>query len=53
MHSLTAVEDRLVLCGGRIAPDGKGVQFAAIKEHLLANAAIEWVWFDFWLCCLR
>ena len=30
------------------APDGKGVQFAAIKEHLLANAAIEWVWFDFW-----
>jgi len=29
-------------------PDAKGVQFAAIKEHLLANAAIEWVWFDFW-----
>ena len=24
------------------------MQFAAIKEHLLANAAIEWVWFDFW-----
>jgi len=30
------------------APDGKGVQFEAIKKHLLANAAIEWVWFDFW-----
>ena len=29
-------------------PDGKGVQFAAIKEHLLSNPAIEWVWFDFW-----
>ncbi len=38
MHSLTAVEDRLVLCGGRIAPDGKGVpsdeggDFAAMWE---------------------
>ena len=29
-------------------PDRNGVQFAAIKEHLLANEAIEWVWFDFW-----
>ena len=29
-------------------PDGKGVRFAAIKEHLLSNPAIEWVWFDFW-----
>ena len=29
-------------------PDGKGVQFEAIQKHLLANAAIEWVWFDFW-----
>ena len=38
MHSLTAVEDRLVLCGGRIGPDGKGVpsdeggDFAAMWE---------------------
>ena len=38
MHPLTAVEDRLVLCGGRIAPDGKGVpsdeggDFAAMWE---------------------
>ena len=31
-----------------VEPDGDGVQFSAIKEHLLANEAIEWVWFDFW-----
>ena len=29
-------------------PDSSGVQFSAIKQHLLANEAIEWVWFDFW-----
>jgi len=29
-------------------PDGKGVQFAAIKKHLVDNKAIKWVWFDFW-----
>ena len=32
----------------RTQPDGEGVQFGAIKAHLLANRAIEWVWFDFW-----
>ena len=45
------VSDTLVISHcweDKSAPDGKGVQFAAIKEHLLANAAIEWVWFDFW-----
>ena len=29
-------------------PDCSGVQFSAVKRHLLANEAIEWVWFDFW-----
>ena len=29
-------------------PDSSGEQFSAVKQHLLANEAIEWVWFDFW-----
>ena len=28
------------------APDEMGVQFAETKAHLLANEAIEWVWFE-------
>jgi hypothetical protein len=27
------------------APDEQGVQFAAVKAHLLASPAIEWVWY--------
>ena len=29
-------------------PDSDGVQFSAVKQHLLANEAIKWVWCDFW-----
>jgi len=30
------------------APDAGGVQFAAIKQQLLADTSIQWVWYDFW-----
>ena len=33
-----------------LAPDGKGVKFKATKEHLLANQAIKWVWYDSGRC---
>ena len=28
------------------APDETGVQFSEVKDYLLANMAIEWVWFE-------
>ena len=26
-------------------PDGQGVQFATLKQHLIANTSIKWVWY--------
>mmetsp|Transcript_31835 Transcript_31835/g.74387 ORF Transcript_31835/g.74387 Transcript_31835/m.74387 type:complete len:587 (+) Transcript_31835:36-1796(+) len=35
---------------GLAQPDKDGAQLAALKQHLLTNPAIQFVWFDF--CCL-
>lgn len=32
----------------KAVPDETGVQFAEVQAYLLANSAIEWVWFDYW-----
>ena len=50
-HAGHYVSDTLVISHrweDSVEPDGGGVQFSAIKKHLLANKAIKWVWFDFW-----
>ena len=30
----------------KAVPDETGVQFAEVQAYLLANSAIEWVWFE-------